>query len=290
MKRGSYRQILISLALFAFGSIAAAGAASPTQVAVSSPAGKAAAESNKPGACPVLPYSPPAQKTDGPPSLFEDGPQGHQQVAFLDVVIKTPHRTHPKDVFRIYPYPVKPPVVQQMPGMLPIQFLDVKRQLMTTGYHYRTSPEKAYQPGGWRWQYCFHTGMRKSGLGVPHTIFTEYSWAAELAPYVAAETKKWNAFEAERWQGYQKAISEYEKTRADAEGESVQAGLYPMELKKRGYGWVQQNIPVGNWWLTCTRKVPGLTYYWQIPMTAAGSEKIKLELTELNALVIEGGW
>jgi hypothetical protein len=119
---------------------------------------------------------------------------------------------------------------------------------------------------------------------------SEYQWARDVTPYAVVEAKKWNALEDERWARYNKAVDEWTKNRADVEADAMKKGLNPMELKKRGIGWVLQDIPSGSWWLTCTRKVPGLTYYWQIPLTAAPSEKVKIVLTEMNALVIEGGW
>jgi hypothetical protein len=235
--------------------------------------------------------APAATKTtsDGPPSLFEEARTTPQQQAFLDVIIKVPHKTHPKDTFNLYPYPVKPPKSEHA-TLLPETEKSMKQLLLSTGYHNRMNPDKPYQLGGWRWQYCFQTAVRKSGLGVPHSIISEYAWARDITPYAQAETKKWNEFEDQRWLRYKKAVAEFERNHADIESDATQQGLVAMELPKRGYGWIQQNIPTGTWWLTATRKVPGLTYYWQVPLTAAPGEKIKIELNELNALIIEGGW
>ena len=46
----------------------------------------------------------------------------------------------------------------------------------------------------------------------------------------------------------------------------------------------------GPWYVTGTHKVPGLTYYWQLPVTVEPGETKEVELNESNALVIEGAW
>lgn len=273
-----------------------AQAASNNEFTTASGGGNPPASATTGGATAAVPLHVPPQlavprpKREGPPSLFDDGQPGVQaQSAFLDVRINTPHRKGAQDVFNIYPYPVKPPTAQRALPLADSAKL-VRGLLLSSGYTNRGNPDKAYQTGGWRWQYCFKAAVAKSGLGVPHTIFSEYRWADDITPYVCAETRKWNAFEEDRWNRYQKAIKDFEKNHSDAEGESVRLGLSPGPVARRGYGWAQQNILPGSWWMTCTRKVPGLTYYWQVPLTAAPSEKINIVLNELNALVIEGGW
>ena len=161
---------------------------------------------------------------------------------------------------------------------------------MSSGYSGRPNPDVPFQTGGWRWMYALHRAEERSGLGVPHTIFTEYQWVHAVTPYMLKEVKHWNDIEDERFARYKKAQEDYDKHHEEAEAEAGRQGLSAMELKKRGYGWVNQIIPPGSWWMTCTRKVPGLTYYWQIPLTAARGEKISIVLSEMNALVIEGAW
>lgn len=239
-------------------------------------------------ASPAVPL--PAPKTDGPPSLFDEGQTATQQTASLDVRINVPHAQHPIDVFTVHPYPIKPPKVEKPPAPLPEDAKALKDLLVQSGYIQRESGVKPYPFVGKRWQYAYKTGVAKSGLGVPHGLFTMYSWAHDVTPYVLKECIKWNAFEAERKARYIKALADFDNHRADFESEAVKQGLYAIDLRHRGFGWGVANIPPGNWWLTCTRKVPGLTYYWQVPMTAAPGENIKVMLTESNALVITGGW
>ena len=234
--------------------------------------------------------TPTTPKKDGPPSLFEEGQGATEQTATLDVRINVPHAQHPIDVFTVHPYPVKPPKIEKPLAPLPEDPKALKDLLVQSGYIQRESGVRPYPFGGQRWQYAYKAGVAKSGVGVPHGLLTMYSWARDVTPAVKKECIKWNAFEVERKARYDKAVAEFENHRADFESEAVKQGLYAIDLRHRGFGWGVANVPPGNWWLTCTRKVPGLTYYWQVPMTAAPGENIKVVLTQTNALVITGGW
>lgn len=228
-----------------------------------------------------------AEKTQ--PSLFDD-PAEAQQPAVVTARIQVPHAVRPVDVFSVHPYPMRPPVVKQKPSLLPEEPKHLRDMLLHSGYATRHMAEKPYPIGGWRWQYAYREALRKSHLGTPHTLITAYKWISDITPYAVRETKASNLAEQERYERYQKAQEEYEKTRQEVENEAVRMGLYPVVLRSRHANIAEGRLPAGNWWLTCTRKVPGLTYYWQIPFSAAAGENVNLTLTQQNALVITGGW
>jgi hypothetical protein len=242
-----------------------------------------------PLAATAAPIEAPAAKTEmKQPSLFDD--PGQAQTANLHVRFGMAPDLRTLDVLAVHPYPMKPPVIKSQPANLPEDPKDLKYLLLSTGYASRTNPDKPYQVGGWRWQFAYAEALRRSGLGVPHTLVSAYTWIDQITPYAARETKRWNDFETARFKRYKKAVEEYEKTRADVENDAVQQGLYPIELREHKGAYVAAKIPAGTWWLTCTRKKPGLTYYWQIPFTAGGGENVNITLDQANAMIITGGW
>ncbi len=225
-----------------------------------------------------------------PASLFDE-PNQSQQVARLTLKVNVPHNQKPVlDVIAIHPYPVKPPVIKGPPPPLGEDKESLKFLLLHSGYATRANPDKPYPIGGWRWQYAYRDALRKSHMSTPHTIFGAYRWIDEFLPYALKETKRTNLLEKERYQRYEKAIEEFDKTRQDIETEAVQEGLSPVQIRPRKVGYVDSRIPSGNWWLTCTRKQPGITYYWLVPFSAAPGENVNLLLTQANAMVITGGW
>lgn len=237
--------------------------------------------------------APPEEKraAKAPLSLFDD-PKSVHQTAHLNARVLVPHAIRAVDTFAIYPYPVKPPVVKGPAAPIPQDVKSLKHLLLHSGYNARSHPDKPYPTGGYRWQYAFQAAVKKSGIGVPHSLVGAYQWIGQIMPYVMREAQAWNQFEKERYQRYEKAVAEFEKTRSEVEDDAVREGLYPMALRPRkGFASsTDATIPAGNWWLTCTRKAQGITYYWQIPFSAAPGENVNLTLTQPNALVITGGW
>jgi hypothetical protein len=241
---------------------------------------------------PVVPVKP---KTQGPPSLFDVEVSANEDAveppATVHVRINVPHNHKAVDVFAAYPYPVKLP--QNLPPtMLPEKPKELKNMLLSSGYAARTSGERPYPMGGWRWQDAYRIALAKSHLAVPHTIVGMYPWIKEITPWVVVECKRINAREKQRWERYLKFKEEYDRNHVDIENDAVRAGLAATVMRpRRGKpGYVEKELPAGNWWITCTRRLPGLTYYWQIPVTAAAGEHVNLMLTENNMLVATGGW
>jgi hypothetical protein len=223
-----------------------------------------------------------------PRSLFDDAmPLDAGMVA---IRMAMPPNSRAVDTIALYPYPVKPPVVTGPPSRLPTTPKDLKYLLLATGYTGRPSPDKSYQAGGWRWQYALAEAERRSGLKNPYTIMGAYQWIDDITPFVLAETKKWNDFEKARFARYQKCVEEFEKTHADLENEASQQGLTPMNIREHKSGTTKVRVPAGNWWVTCTRKAPALTWYWQVPFTVGPGENTTVSLDWKNALIVKGGW
>jgi hypothetical protein len=225
----------------------------------------------------------------GPPSLFDDVQDLQADHAAITVRLHTSRSKEAQDTFTLYPYPVKPPTYVPPPS-LPGTYKALKQLCLSSGYQARLNFDKPYTIVGWRWAYAYEAGMRKSGLGEAHTIFSEYSWADQLVPYVAREVQIRNAFEKKRGQRYQKACEEWERTHADGEAAAVNQGLMPIALSSRHWSIARGQFPAGTWWLQVTRKTPGLTYYWLEPVTAASGDRLDLTLDDDKALAILGGW
>lgn len=223
----------------------------------------------------------------GRSTLFRNG------TSLLRLRIQVPHNKQAVDSFIAYPYPVKPPVVTRSEG-LPTTFKTIKGRIVQTGYLDRQSGVKPVPTFGWRWEEAYNAGLRhaagKVGMGEPHTFVTYYPWASEMVKWVLPECRRINAQEDERWERYQAANAEYNEKRVDVEMEAVRDGLFPLKMKRLSNFGASTNLPPGNWWVVGTHKVPGLTYYWNLPVTVPPGSSTNVILNERNALVIKGAW
>jgi hypothetical protein len=74
----------------------------------------------------------------------------------------------------------------------------------------------------------------------------------------------------------------------------VQKGLSPIEINlKQGTRKLLSGMAAvspGTWYIVAAHKTSNLHFYWQIPVTVSAGEKSTVQLTQTNALVIEGGW
>jgi len=214
----------------------------------------------------------------------------------LTVDILVPHYNKQVNNFMLYPYPIQPPRIKKLPMPLPTKAQGLKSLLIATGYDRKQVPEiHAYPFQGWRWQYAYREAVKKAGLFPPLILLQMYTWADKMVPYARVECERWNDIEDERQKRYLAANEEFVSTRADVETDAVRKGMYPMDLRinRLMYGHLCEgkiSLQPGNWWVVGSHKVPGLTYYWQLPVTLQEGEPNKVELTEENALVIEGGW
>ncbi len=108
--------------------------------------------------------------------------------------------------------------------------------------------------------------------------------------YIKPEINRLNQAEEERQARYVVAQAEWKRNYADMESAALRSGLGPVEVPTGRLGNGLAELSPGTWWIAGTRQLPGLTYYWQEPVTVKSSATASLALTESNALVIEGGW
>lgn len=213
-----------------------------------------------------------------------------RQGALVTLRIRVPHNKRAHDQFSAYPYPVKPPRIVQPIELLRTERKDVRDQLLMIGYQNRSAANKPFPPGGWRWQYVFQAGLKKSGSSTPHFLVSMYPWANRMVNYCMPYIERLNAIEEQRLKNYERARAYAEKNYAEIEAESTRKGLVPLEVRMKAMGTGRVTLPAGTWWITGLHKTPGLTYYWYMPVTVSDGETPTIYLTEENALVIQGGW
>ncbi len=212
-----------------------------------------------------------------------------EAVATVNVRIQTPQHLRSTDSIWIYPYPPKPP---KAPHISPLSEdpQSLKNQILQFGYSARPDLDRPYPAGGWRWVHAFQTGVKKSGQGTPHTMFTMYHWVDKVFPYILAECHELNLLEQARSERFLQVCTDYERVHTDIEAQATTKGLTPFEVKVNQRGIAQMALPPGNWWLAATRKQPGLQFYWQVPLTSNSNQPMAVQLSESNALIIGGGW
>lgn len=238
-----------------------------------------------PGAA-IVPPTPGPQDT----SLFADltGKTPRRSgTAFLRVRVAVPHNKDCVDTFTAYPYHVKPPIVKFNED-LPTDFEVVKANIVNSGYLDRQSGRKPRPTFGWRWVKAYETGLKKSHMGVPHTMATYYQWASQMVKWVIPEVRLSNAIEAERFQRYQQALRDYDEKRTDSEMAATRDGLFPVKMRRRMNIISDCSLPPGTWWVVGTHKIGALTYYWNIPVNVQPSSVTNVVLTEDTAMIIQG--
>src|SRR5262249_25581578 len=198
-------------------------------------------------------------------------------LADLRVQVNVPHNTRARDYFTAYPYPTRLPAVKKLPDKLPTKDKSIKRLLEQSGYTLRANPDDPFPVGGWRWQYAYQAALRRKGGYVPHTIMELYPWVHSMLPLIRPEIERFNNLEIERQYRYKKLAEQFGENGIDAENEAVRQGLYPKQVRftrlVRGHtldGGLK--LAGGPWYITGTHKVPGLTYYWQLPVSMAPGE------------------
>jgi hypothetical protein len=208
----------------------------------------------------------------------------------VTVKVKVPHNKRVYDRFQIFPYPVKPPKKEKETELIPEDPRILRDMLLSIGYSLRSAGHKPYPSGGWRWQYAYNAALRKTGEGVPHFLYQIYPWCDRMQKAVLPEVQRMNAAETARSKNYKKAVEEYENTYSEIENEATRKGLYPLEFKMRGLGVGSVHVPAGTWWVAGYHRAAGITYYWYSPITVRDGGKSAYELTEGNALLIQGAW
>lgn len=207
----------------------------------------------------------------------------------LNVHIVRHYHLPPVDTVKVYPWPVRPPK-PVIAGKLQEKPAELKPMILATGYSSKIDFRRPFPLYGWRWVHAFTVAHAKSGLGYPHTMLTMYSWTDKMVPYVVPEIKRINALEEARQEAWKRVNEDYEANHVELENEAAAKGLFPVEIKLDHQGVGQATLPPGNWWVSATRKLPDLKFYWQVPITATRGQTVNVQLTNVNAIVVQGGW
>jgi len=236
---------------------------------------------------PTSDASPAGKQTAEPSSLLDDKPKATGDVT---IWVRVPLDNKVVDSLTFFPYPVKPPT-----NKLPIKPLSekpkaLKDQLLGAGYLNRVAHQSVFPNNGWRWHYAYEAALRHAGGNLPKTIFGMYSWRNNMVQYMIPEVMRINQFEKDRKAKYEKAMREYKRNFADLENDATRNGLYPVGVRLGRAFKGQASLAAGTWWVSGSRKVPGLVYYWWLPITVTAGQTSQIVLTEDNALLIQGGW
>jgi hypothetical protein len=218
---------------------------------------------------------------------------------FVRVFINIPHNNNAVNHFLAYPYPIELPKKRNdnlhVQRPLPTSKRELRNLILATGYSTRDAGIRPYPTNGWRWQYAYHAALNKSHLTEPNAITEMYRFMDALVPYARAECQRLNKVEDDRAERYLRAQEDCDQNRQEYETDATRKGYSPIEVRPdkffRGHmNLAELRLGEGPWWIVGTRRVPGLKYYWQQPVTAVKGEVTTCELNEENALVIEGGW
>lgn len=228
---------------------------------------------------------------DGSQDMNVALPEGEAQ---LRVRISVPHQVRPNSMITLYPYPPRPPKVVRNINKIDDKPKGIRQQLLNIGYSSRSSDSKLFPQAGWRWKYILKAATEKSGTHPPTNILTMYPWTFKMVPYVQAEVRRINEIEADRKARYQSAMRDFEENGVELENEATQKGLAPIEINlKRGATKLLSGEAVvapGTWYVVAAHKTANLKFYWQIPVSISAGERQTIQLTQTNALVIEGAW
>jgi len=218
-------------------------------------------------------------------------PEGEAQ---LRVRISVPHKVNPDSTITLYPYPVRPPKIVTIFAKIDESPKMIRAQLLNLGYAQRSSDSRLFPIGGWRWKYIINAALAKSGTRAPTNIVTMYPWTRKMVPYVQPEIRRINQIEEERKARYRAAQKDFEENGVDIENEALHKGLAPVEIKLIKGRAISMSgtavVPPGTWYVVATHKTPNLKFYWQIPVTVSAGDRQTVQLTQTNALVIQGDW
>lgn len=239
---------------------------------------------------PAAPVTTPAIREPAPSTVAgQPATPASNTVNFRFLTESNTNHFRPTDSIWLYPYPPKPPKPIEI-HPLPEDEATLKSQLLSFGYSARPDPTKPYPLGGVRWLRAFENARHKANTGYPHTMLTMYPWVNKMYPYILSECLEMNRLEEQRMNRYQQVLEDYERIHVDLESQATARGLVPIEVKVNPRGIGQIQMPSGNWWVAATRKLPGLKFYWQVPISCTENQTINIQLNESNALIIGGGW
>lgn len=221
--------------------------------------------------------------------------EDNQDKVKLTIHVQVPQRNRWSTQFTVYPYPVEPPTSNPhlLTSLQSVSSSNLKTLLLSLGYSNRIARRVPYPMGGYRTNYAYQQALKRYGGGVPHSLSEVYRWIDEILPYFENEMLKMNEIQRARSQRLDKMREEFADTRADIEAEAVNKELYPQDVRIGTWQGTGQKGEVmltkGKWWVTGTYKTLGLTFYWQEPIDLSQGDQ-SLELTDANALLIQGAW
>ncbi len=284
---------LISCAAFPLAVLISAGSASGAQN--SDTAGSATKKIDKIEKLEIENRSGQTSEKEDAPALppVDDAPPAK---SILRVRISVPQMDKCTQAFAIYPYVTKPLKILIPHAPLPEEdMLDFRMRLIQTGYANRQSLTRPYPLMGWRWHYAYRNALKRSGLSEPKFVTGIYRFADEMTKYVKPECERINRIEEARSKRYQAMMVEYEDNHKDEESEAIRLNREPIKVPLRlvAKGKAVEgtvSLPPGEWYITGKHQVPGLLYYWQERIKVNSGENISANLTDANALLIQGGW
>jgi hypothetical protein len=291
---GIVQAIVLSLALCPSGLAQTASAAAPSSRVTTprqQPTNTVSESAEPPQNLPTADADETLQADDGSQDMMSSPPEGE---AMLRVRISVPHQTRAVSAISIYPYPPRPPRMIKSMNKIDDKPKSIRNQLINIGYSNRNSDTKLFPNSGWRWHYILKAALQKSGTRPPTNIVTMYPWTFKMVPYVQTEIRRINEIEADRKIRYQTVVKDFEENGVELENEALQKNLSPIEINlKNGTRKLLSGaaaIAPGTWYIVASHKTSSLNFFWQIPVTVSAGEKSTVQLTQTNALVIEGAW
>jgi hypothetical protein len=210
--------------------------------------------------------------------------------------VNVPHVKNCREKFRAVPYLTEVPTALVGYGPLAEKYSDIKNQLSSYCYLARQNPNiHAYLGAGWRSTYCLQAAMREAGLGQPHLVTEVNQWCEDMYPYLHKYVVRSNNAEDARKKRYSALVDRYNEEHTDIEYQALKKGYYPIDLDFTVYHLTLRrtivDLPEGTWWITGTHAIIGVKYYWQEQIEVGPDKPNTLELTEQNAVMIDGrGW
>jgi hypothetical protein len=215
--------------------------------------------------------------------------------ATIRVRISVPQMKGNTQKITAFPYITKPLKVTKVIEPLPEEDKELKELIIAAGYVSRQSLTKPYPDVNWRWQYAYRNALKRAGGYEPKFVPGIYRWANNMIKYVKPECERINRIEAARNKRYQDTVVEFDDNHKDEEMEALRLGKEPVAvpLKSVYHGTATEGdvtLSPGEWYLTGTHKVPGLTYYWQEKVKLNPRDRVVVTLNDANAILIQGGW
>jgi len=90
-------------------------------------------------------------------------------------------------------------------------------------------------------------------------------------------------------------LIDFEDNHKDEEGEALRLNRVPVKLEMHSINAGKMiegtvAVPPGEWYITGQHQVPGLVYYWQEKIKVKPNQNISVNLSDANALLVQGGW